>query len=96
MFGSAEITLHEGGNIQRIFEELRELAKDLGLKLFHLDVMTVVKNELEDNNNNKVIEVVTIEDDEENEDCAVISPDGTIQDDEGEESKVKFHQMTVL
>jgi len=69
MFGSVEITLHEGGNIQRIFEELRELAEDLGLKLFHLDVMTVVKNELEDNNNNKVIEVVTIEDDEENGDC---------------------------
>jgi len=98
MFGSAEITLHEGGNIQKIFERVRDLAKDLGLKLFHIDVVPVAKKELEDKNNNKVIEVLTIEDDEENEDCEDIisSPDKPNEDDEGEESYVSSNESSLI
>ena len=88
MFGYTEITLNEGGNIQRIYNNLRKLAQSLGLEHFNVDVTPVTKEELDDDsNNNKVIEVVTI-DDEEKEDFheADIIPEKTNEDEESGEN----------
>ena len=65
--GSAEITIHERGNIQKISKKLQSSAQDLGLKLFNLDVRPVRKEHFEDTNNNKVVDVIQIDDDEEDD-----------------------------
>ena len=58
--------------------------------MIHIDVIPVAKKEL------TVIEVVTIEDDEENEDCKDISPDGINEDDGGEESNVSSNDSSLF
>ena len=97
MNGLAEINLHEGGNLQRTYEKLLRLAQDLGLELFHLDVMLVTKKEPEDyTNNNKVFEVGTIEDDEANEDCRDASSEITNRYEEGGESNVSSNDSSLI
>ena len=83
VYGSAEITLHERGDIQSITEKLFMTALALGIELSNLDVRPIDKKG--DSNNNKVIEVeevVTIED---NEDEDADNDDGSFNDRSGSE-----------
>jgi len=90
--GSAEITLHERGNIHKIREKLQRSAQDLGLKLFNVDVRPVNQEKLEDTNNNKVVDTIQIDDDE--HDDLVTSDSESIEYDELE-SEVSSHENPI-
>lgn len=91
--GSAEITIHERGNIKKISEKLQNAAQDLGLKLFNVDVRPVRKENVEDTNNNKVVDVIQIDDDE--DDDGLTSDSGRSIDYDELEKKVDVsHENT--
>ena len=91
--GSAEITIHERGNIKKISEKLQNAAQDLGLKLFNVDVRPVRKENVEDTNNNKVVDVIQIDDDE--DDDGLTSDSGRSIDYDELESEVDMsHENT--
>ena len=91
--GSAEITLHERGNIHKISEKLQRSAQDLGLKLFNVDIRPVNQENLEDTNNNKVVDTIQIDDDE-HDDSASSDSEKSIEYDELE-SEVSSHENPI-
>ena len=91
--GSAEITLHERGNIHKISEKLQRSAQDLGFKLFNVDVRPVNQEKLEDTNNNKVVDIIQI-DDEEDDDAVSSDSEKSIEYDELE-SEVPSHEKSM-
>ena len=91
--GSAEITLHERGNIHKISEKLQRSAQDLGFKLFNVDVRPVNQEKLEDTNNNKVVDIIQIDDDED-DDAVSSDSDKSIEYDELE-SEVSSHEKSI-
>jgi len=91
--GSTEITLHERGNIHKISEKLQRSAQDLGLNLFNVDVRPVNQETLEDTNNNKVVDIIQIDDDED-DDAVSSDSEKSIEYDELE-SEVSSHEKSI-
>ena len=96
VYGSAEITLHERGDIQSISEKLHMTALALGIELSNLDVRPIIKKYFGDSNNNKVIDVVTIEDneDEEYDNNEEVTSDGRSED--RSESEISLNDSSLL
>ena len=96
VYGSAEITLHERGDIQSISDKLHMTARALGIELSNLDVRPIDKKCFGDSNNNKVIEVVNIEDneDEDADNDEEVTSDGSFNDRSG--SEISLNDSSLL
>ena len=96
VYGSAEITLHERGDINSITEKLYMTARTIGIELANLDVRPINKKCFGDSNNNKVIEVVNIEDneDEDADNDEEVTSDGSFNDRSG--SEISLNDSSLL